>query len=141
MKSPKWRNHQVMRESVVTCCDRVCVVNTQSAATASSRGGKGQPFPEALAQQLRDQKSSMSLVQVPHSRSNTQRAQGACAANSQDHLLPDPGGLIAAIEPVSDVAIRRVLRQLVSSRYTGTRPTWAFQSRETTSRPAIRTVT
>ncbi len=109
----KVRNHQVMGERVVACRDRRMSRKYTIGRNRFERNAERQPFAQPLTQQLQDQKSGVSLVQVPHRRRNTQRTQGACAADAQNDLLPDASGLIAAVEPMRDVAIRRRVRRAV----------------------------
>jgi hypothetical protein len=69
------------------------------------RGVERQSFIEALAKQLRNQKRSMAFIQMPHRGGHTECTQGARAANAQDHFLPHARGFVAAVEPMSDVAV------------------------------------
>jgi hypothetical protein len=75
------------------------------------RRAERQPAREVLAQQLEDQERRVTLVEVPHGRCQSQRAQYAYAADAEDHLLAHARRVIAPIQPMRDVAVGRgVLR-------------------------------
>ncbi len=52
-------------------------------------GVEGKPLCEVLSQQLQDKERGVAFVQMPDRRHDTQRAQGACPANAENHLLPN----------------------------------------------------
>ena len=71
------------------------------------RGIERQAVAEVLAQQLEDQERGVAFVQVPYGRLHAQGAQRAHAADAENHLLAHARGVIAAVEPMGDVAIGR----------------------------------
>ncbi len=66
-----------------------------------------------LTQQLENEERRVAFVEMEHRRLQTERAHRAQPADAENHLLPDSGGLVAAVQAIADVAIgRRVLRAI-----------------------------
>ena len=67
----------------------------------------------ALPHQFQHGKRAVPLVQVHHARGDSQRLQGAHAADAQQQLLANPRPRVAAIQPGGQLAIfRRVARHV-----------------------------
>jgi hypothetical protein len=105
------RDDLIVSESVVPCGDGCMGGEDALRAHHLERGAERQSAVQVLAQQLEDEEGSVAFVQVPHGRRKSERAQGARAAEAEDHLLTDARGLVSAVKAMGDVAVgRRVLR-------------------------------
>src|SRR5690606_28084226 len=59
-----------------------------------------------FAQQLEYQERGVALVQMPHLWMHPKRAKRSNTADAEDHLLAYARGLIASVQPMSDVPVR-----------------------------------
>src|SRR6185437_719463 len=58
-----------------------------------------------LTQQLEDEECGVTFVEVPYGGLYAECTQGTDTADAEDHLLPDTGGLVTAVEAMGDVAV------------------------------------
>ena len=106
--------------------DREDAVAARPPASASSRGA---PAGDELAGALREQERGVALVEVPDGRRDAERPERPHAADAQDELLVQPHLAAADVQDVGDRPVGAAFSAMsVSSRRTGTRPTWATQT-------------
>src|ERR1700731_4608402 len=98
---------QIVPERVVASGNRGVSCEDAVRGYRLEGGVERQPVCKMLAQQLENEKRGVPLVEMKPRRLDTQRTERLSAADAENHFLPDARRLVATVEAVRDIAVRR----------------------------------